>query len=152
MCPSICYGYDLGPNAFIPKEPWNLPVVPIDLFDTVYYDKKYAKPNNVTKIPKNFWINFREIPPEDKFDEYYLHLRWVFNRSPGWTINFMDEKRRDIFMETYFAGTSILWVYNMIDDIARVAASDIWRYCALYAFGGLYLDDDAYIGTPLDEV
>ena len=30
--------------------------------------------------------------------------------------------------------------------------ADLWRYSVLYAYGGVYLDDDSDIKTPLDEV
>lgn len=30
--------------------------------------------------------------------------------------------------------------------------SDIWRYCALYAFGGVYLDDDSYLESSFDDI
>lgn len=72
--------------------------------------------------------------------------------SAGWTINYLDDKDIDVFMELYYKDSSILWAYRQINARARIAASDIWRYCALYAFGGFYIDDDANIMTPLDEV
>lgn len=64
----------------------------------------------------------------------------------------MDDKDIDVFMKTYYANSSLLWAYELINDKARIAASDIWRYCALYAFGGIYLDDDAFLKEPLDSV
>lgn len=43
----------------------------------------------------------------------------------------------------FYPNTSLLWAYNMINPRARIATADIWRYAALYALGGFYLDDDA---------
>jgi mannosyltransferase OCH1-like enzyme len=30
--------------------------------------------------------------------------------------------------------------------------ADIWRYAVLYTYGGMYIDDDSDMKTPLDEV
>lgn len=55
-------------------------------------------------------------------------------------------------MNKTFHGTSILWAYNTINPLVGAARADIWRYCVLYIFGGLYLDDDSDIKTSLDNV
>ena len=55
-------------------------------------------------------------------------------------------------MNTTFRDTSILWAYNAINPLVGAARADIWRYCVLYTFGGLYLDDDSDIKVPLDNV
>ena len=46
----------------------------------------------------------------------------------------------------------MLWAYHAINPAVGAAKADIWRYCVLYVYGGLYLDDDSDIRTPLDEV
>ena len=82
----------------------------------------------------------------------------------------------DRFMTQFFPNTSISWAYNMIHPKSRVAIAgttilihflvlptircfshcvmyvDIWRYAALYAFGGFYIDDDADFNESLDKV
>lgn len=133
-----------------PNNPWNLPVV----FPSLEFDSRYALdvPNYGGKIPPRIWINMREIPPKENFTQYYQHLQNILNTAPSWTAYFMDEGKKDEFMRTFFKNTSILWAYEQISEDIRVAKSDIWRYCALYRFGGFYLDDDAYIDTPLDQV
>ena len=40
----------------------------------------------------------------------------------------------------------------MINPVMGSVKADIWRYCVLYTFGGLYLDDDSDIAVPLDDV
>jgi len=64
----------------------------------------------------------------------------------------LDNTDKDKFMDKYFPGTSILHAYKNINAHAKVAASDIWRYCALYMFGGVYMDDDSSIGVPFEKV
>jgi len=54
----------------------------------------------------------------------------------------IDNEEKDEFMKTAFAGTSLLWAYNIINSRAGAAKADIWRYAVLWAYGGAYIDDD----------
>ena len=80
------------------------------------------------------------------------HLTALFERNPTWTVNVCDNECKDHFMTTSFANTSLSWAYFAINPLVGAARADIWRYCVLYSFGGLYLDDDSDIGIPLDQV
>ena len=55
-------------------------------------------------------------------------------------------------METFFANTSILWAFKMANPLIGVSYSDMWRYCALWLFGGVYIDDDSSIGNLFDDI
>ena len=129
--------------------PWSLPVVPLNFeqLTTQKHNIDYAK-----RIQRNIWISFRELPPRENFTKYYQHLEDIFQAAPLWSVHMLDDKDIDSFMGKYYKNSSILWAFNQINSNLRVAASDIWRYCALYAFGGFYIDDDATIRTPLDQV
>lgn len=72
----------------------------------------------------------------------------------NWSINFFGDTSGDFdnFMERYYNNTSLLWAFRLINPRARVAAADIWRYSALYAFGGFYSDDDSTIPGDVEEV
>jgi mannosyltransferase OCH1-like enzyme len=82
------------------------------------------------------------------------HLSKFIERaiSDGWKVNFMGKYDQSEFMEKFFFNTSTLWAFKLIHEDAGVFASDIWRYCALYHFGGFYIDDDSYIEAHLDTV
>lgn len=138
---------------------WESPVIPPN-FDSLVANEKNAKKNrlNIAKkddgllITRNLWIAFREVPP---FKELSEHLKRLIKRSKSanWSINLIDgDKAEDLFMNTYFPDTSILWAYKSFSPAAHVSRVDIWRYCVLYAFGGVYLDDDAYIHSPFDQI
>lgn len=135
-----------------------LPILPTIFPDWIHSNHSINQWNNIAtpapnkSIPRNVWIGFRELPPHDEFDRYYSHINKMMSKSPEWIPHFFDDKRMDEFMNYYFKESAIHWAYFHLNDQIRVAASDIWRYCAVYAFGGLYMDDDAYIGVPLDEV
>lgn len=128
-------------------DPWNLPVLPATLPD--YH---FMLENSLGKhIPRHMWMGFKTIP---KPEERSTYLTTVLERAAkaNWTIHLMDDKSTDDFMDKYFANTSINWAYRMINPEIGAAKGDIWRYCALYLFGGLYMDDDAYIGSEFDDM
>lgn len=106
---------------------------------------------NNSLIPKHVWISFRYVPSRDQMAD---HLKKFIERavSDGWKINLMGKDDQAEFMETFFFNTSTLWAFKLIHEDAGVFASDIWRYCALYRFGGFYMDDDSYLEAHLDSV
>ena len=53
-------------------------------------------------------------------------------------------------MDTVFGNTAFSWAYRLVNVWAFKA--DIWRYCVLYTFGGVYLDDDSDMKMPLDDI
>jgi len=55
-------------------------------------------------------------------------------------------------MDTVFANTSLQWAYSKIHMAYAASKADIWRYAVLYTYGGMYIDDDSDMKTPLDEV
>jgi len=73
-------------------------------------------------------------------------------KKNGWNVFFAGDAEIENFMTMYYPNTSTLWAYNMIHPQARVATADIWRYAALFAFGGFYIDDDANFQTDPDQV
>lgn len=98
-------------------------------------------------IPKLIWIAVK-----DEKDELPGHLKDFFARNPDWKVNICDNNCKDRFMNETFQGTSIHWAYYMINPAVGASRADIWRYSVLYTFGGLYLDDDSDIKTPLNEI
>ena len=140
------------------EKPWLLPTLPVNLDDLTQVDlnAKYATPSDNKKIPKNLFINFREVPPQDVLfgGKYYKNLKIILENyvSKDWKIHLFGESERNQFMNYYFQNTSILWIYNQINPLRQVAASDIWRYCALYIWGGAYFDDDIGFHTSLNQI
>ena len=75
--------------------------------------------------------------------------KWM---SKDWKIHYFGQIESDNFMNKYYNNTSILWAYNLINPQERISQADIWRYAILYAFGGFYIDDDAFINSNIDRV
>lgn len=128
-------------------KPWNLPVFP-----SVLPDYSSMLENSKGKsIPRHLWMAFKSIPPQEERSNF---LTMFLDRaaSHNWTIHLVDNAATDLFMDTYFNNTSIQWAYHMINPEIGAAKCDIWRYCLLYLYGGFYIDDDAYIASPLDDM
>jgi len=76
----------------------------------------------------------------------------LFSRNALWEVHMSGNTEKDLFMNTVFQGTSLLWAYNMISPWAGAAKADIWRYAVLWTYGGAYIDDDSDMRVPLDKV
>ncbi len=128
-------------------EPWNLPLLPtyeIEIGDE--FKNTLGK-----KIPRHLWMAFKDIPkPEDRPD--YLTRMFNKNVALNWTLHLADNTDKMNFMEKYYNNTSLLWAYKIIHPKFGNTAADIWRYCVLYLFGGLYMDDDSYFESVWDGV
>ena len=103
----------------------------------------------VKKIPRLLWISYRQAPTNITNLTWYM--RDVLARNPTWDVYLYGDTEQKHFMNVYFANTSILSAYQKINSKVGVMYSDIFRYCVLYLFGGVYLDDDASFKTPLDD-
>lgn len=154
---TICLGWllflfhqccaDIATGDHQGSEPWNLPVFPATL-----PDYSFMMENSKGKlIPRHLWIGFKKIPSPEEMSG---HLQQVLERanSTYWTIHLLDDAAQDAFMDKYFHNTSVNWAYHTVNPEIGAAKGDIWRYCALYLFGGFYLDDDSYIGNHLDDL
>jgi hypothetical protein len=105
------------------------------------------KTNASNTIPKKVWIAVRNIS-----DSRPAHLDGFVKRNPAWQVIYCDNNCKDDFMRTAFANTSILWAYNILNPMIGTAKVEVWRLAVLYTYGGLYMDDDANIQTPLDHI
>jgi mannosyltransferase OCH1-like enzyme len=69
--------------------------------------------------------------------------------NSGWSHHLYDDNEMAEFIRVHFPGR----VYAAFSSLAIGAArADIWRYCVLYKYGGVYLDIDADITAPLDKL
>jgi hypothetical protein len=98
-------------------------------------------------IPRNVWIAVRNVS-----DERPRHLADFVKRNANWKVYYCGNKEKDEFIETVYANTSILWAYNILNPLIGTAKVELWRLAVLYAYGGLYMDDDANIENPLDDI
>ena len=74
-------------------------------------------PNNGTgiyrkEIPRHIWIAVRNIS-----DGRPTHLLEFAKRNSNWTIHYCDNDEKDLFMDTVFQNTSLLWAYNILNPV-----------------------------------
>ena len=130
-------------TATAATEPWFLPPLPL----------KPAPPSRLGNatldklIPRHLWIAVRD----DKEPLNY-QMPKLFERNKNWEVHICSNDAKDKFMNETFKGTSLLWAYNSISDVAGAAKADLWRYAVLWTYGGAYVDDDSDIGVPFDKM
>jgi Glycosyltransferase sugar-binding region containing DXD motif len=144
------------------KETWNSPLLPplavLSTFNSpVLHNRSVSVSSSgrtlvPKKIPRSVWIGFRDKPTNDSV----LHPHIISFRdravNDSWKVNMLGNKEQLEFMELFWPNTSVLWAYKVIHPLLGNAACDIWRYATLYALGGLYLDDDSYIHSSLEDL
>lgn len=103
-----------------------------------------APPLRPKLIPRNVFIAFRNRPESSTILDEEI-LRFINGtRYDGWNLYLYGHAEQMEFMERYYANTSLLWAIKLIGPGAGASVSDIWRVAVLYAFGGMYIDDDAF--------
>ena len=99
-------------------------------------------------VPKIIWISTKTMP-----DQYPPHILRLRDLNPDWRLMIFDDKRQSLFLEKHFRNTSVLWAFDKISrDCCGAARADLFRYAALYLYGGVYLDYDSNLNTPLEGV
>lgn len=69
--------------------------------------------------------------------------------NPQWVFHLVTDAQAGRFM-TQEMPPGIAEAYFSIDPKLGAARADLWRFCVLYKYGGVYLDVDAAIDVPLD--
>ena len=72
-------------------------------------------------------------------------------QNPEFEYRLVDNAEAEKFMKTHFKGP-IADSYFSIDASIGAARADLWRYCALYHHGGVYLDVDSGCSVPFREI
>ncbi len=133
--------------------PWTLPVFPTQI--KVDYSEITDVPLDVLfngkRIPRILWTSMKDNPPKS-FDQMSPHYQTMHqqNAANNWTFIFCDNNCVDNFFEKHWKGTKTFWVYKSLNRDIGVQIADLWRYCALWYYGGLYLDDDSSISKVFD--
>lgn len=131
-------------------EPFDLDVVPVLLKREI--ESKAGKRDTTTGkfIPSNVWIAVRDASEERA--AHMLGPKGFISRNSNWTVNFCGNLEKDAFMETNFKNSSFLWAYDILNPLIGTAKAELWRLAVLYVHGGMYMDDDANLATPLDDI
>jgi mannosyltransferase OCH1-like enzyme len=98
-------------------------------------------------IPKKIYQTHKSI-------EYVMDNDRLFDCYKSWDVDsyehiFYNDQQVDDFMKTNFS--DIYEVYHNLP--LPVMKADLWRYCVIYHYGGIYADmDTIFIGDDLDSL
>lgn len=114
------------------------------------YDMNFINKNGII-LPKNisFLNNISTKIPKiifqtHKSNQYLKMHKKLLNATNSWKkhsefkYNFYNDKQQADFMKTYFG--DIYDVYCRLP--LSVMKADLWRYCIIYKYGGIYADSD----------
>jgi mannosyltransferase OCH1-like enzyme len=104
----------------------------------------------MTIIPKNIFqthISYEYIV--NKFSNDYINIEAAINTwkrfAPEFEYKFYNDNECDQFMKTHF-DDRIYTAYNSLP--LGVMKADLWRYCIIYHYGGIYADTDTLCICP----
>ena len=112
------------------------------------HDSKHAK----KRIPRKIWIGMKTRPTNSSLLPSHLQELGSISQRDGWEMYVLGNAEQLQFLQHYYANTSVIWAYNIMHPRLGNSACDIWRYAVLYAFGGLYLDDDSMFRSSLEGI
>ncbi len=117
----------------------------IDGYAFVYKDKYNDILNNIENIPKKIFQthkSFSYMLENDATKRSYDS----WSRFKDYEYNFYDDKMCEEFIKNNFENN----VYNAyIKCPIPVMKADLWRYCIIYIYGGIYADSDTIcLDTP----
>jgi mannosyltransferase OCH1-like enzyme len=95
-------------------------------------------------IPKKIFqtheCNYEDLPENFK----QTSMSWK-NLNPGWEYIYHNNQERAQFIFDYYRH-----LYDFFVKSSRLVKADIWRYCIVYHYGGVYADMDSVCIKPLD--
>ena len=124
----------------------------IIIIGLLFVNFKYNYVNIESFVSNDMYIP-KQIFQTHKTNDYILNNPKLKKARDSWTqhtdfkYNFYDDKQQDEFMKTYFSD-----IYDVYENLPiAVMKADLWRYCVLYKYGGIYTDTDTIcLTTPHD--
>ena len=110
-----------------------------------YYPAKKKIYNKI--IPNNFFQTYKSKSVDTKYDKKIKEFR---EKNPSFNYYFFDDIDCEEFMEKHWSHRKIYEIYK--NSIYGASKADIWRYCVLFTYGGVYLDFDSSINFRLEEI
>ena len=120
--------------------------------------------SKIKKIKRDVVVSFDKLPYIENINKipYIIHLTynkpevipkkvWVQYQkfAPEYNIQFYDDKKCEYFIKTYF-NPLVLQKFKSLKHGAHKA--DLFRYCILYIYGGIYLDIKSQIEVPIANI
>ena len=110
----------------------------------VLFNINLDTPLKINMIPK---IIFQCYKSKDKVPKYVFNN--IKSLNPEYKYNFYDDKMCIDFLKKNYG----LGVANKFISCKKGAhKADLWRYCVLYKFGGVYIDIDVNLTEKIDNI
>ena len=100
---------------------------------------------SLTKIPRNIFQTWETKNISSGFNN--LTQTWK-DKNPNYSYFFFDKYDREQFIKKHFE-TNVYNAYCRI--IPGAFKADLWRYCILYIYGGVYVDIDTICIGKIDD-
>ena len=95
--------------------------------------------------------NFFQTYKSRDLDNYSIEkLKKLREKNPQFNFYFFDDIEMDQYMEQNWSHRKIYEIYK--NSIYGASKADIWRYCILHQYGGVYLDFDSSINFNFNEI
>lgn len=95
-------------------------------------------------IPKKIFQTWENDKPPFKMSQAMESWK---QKNPEWEYKLYTAEERVNFLKNNF-NPSVLQAYHTL--VPGAFKADLWRYCILYMYGGVYVDSDMICETPLD--
>ena len=102
-------------------------------------------PKEINGIPLTIYMTWhsKQVPPQMKECIHYL-----ISMNPEFDVNIYDEAMCKEFIEKHFPDKpDVLTAFTTLKPYSY--KSDLWRFCVLWLFGGIYMDIKFYSVVPL---
>mmetsp|Transcript_58680 Transcript_58680/g.174633 ORF Transcript_58680/g.174633 Transcript_58680/m.174633 type:complete len:363 (-) Transcript_58680:609-1697(-) len=103
--------------------------------------------SEVSKVVWQTWKTSELIKGSGPYDHVEIRLK---PSNPEYDFVLMNDTEVDDFMRTHFRGR-IYDAFRLMNPAIGAMRADLWRYCVLYVYGGVYLDLDSGLKTPLSQ-
>lgn len=103
----------------------------------------------IMKIAKNF---FQTYPKLDSLSVDYLeNFKKIQVENPEWDCRIYDDAAVDALFSDFFSPDQCKLI-NKINPKYGVVKADLFRYVAIFKYGGVYLDIKSTLNRPLDQI
>jgi hypothetical protein len=98
-------------------------------------------------IPKKVHLSWKTKDLLDSKSPLVVHgVKRLVDLNPDWEVTIYDDQEVDDYLKTQLEPQ----VYALIASKHIVQKTDLWRLIKLYEEGGLYIDVDRFVDTPLN--
>jgi len=80
---------------------------------------------------------------------HFLEITKIVSENPTWKFIFFDNKSEDLWMQNHFKNKLIYQIYQ--ESKFGAMKSDIFRYCLLLEYGGMFLSINMTLNKEIDE-